>query len=73
MIKVRLFATFRENRFKEKEMELPPEEPISGLLNQIRISADEVGILLVNGNSATPETKLRDGDTVSIFPALGGG
>ncbi len=73
MIKVKLFATFRENRFKEKEMEFPDEEPISDLLNRIRISAGEVGILLVNGNSATPETKLRDGDTVSIFPAIGGG
>ena len=73
MITVRLFATFRENRFKEKEMEFGGEEPISDLLNRIRISADEVGILLINGNSATPETKLRDGDTVSIFPAIGGG
>lgn len=73
MIEVRLFATFRENRFKERRMDFPEEALCEELLGQLDIGADEVGILLVNGNSATPETKLHADDVVSIFPAIGGG
>ncbi len=73
MIEVRLFATFRDNRFKEKEMEFSDGGLLGDLLNELGISSQEVGILLVNGDSATPETKLHPGDVVSIFPAIGGG
>ena len=73
MIEVRLFATFREDRFKERRMDFPEDGLIRDLLGQLDIGADEVGILLVNGDSATPETKLHPGDVVSIFPAIGGG
>ncbi len=73
MIEVRLFATFRDNRFKERQMDFPEDGLLKDLLQQLNIGADEVGILLVNGDSATPETKLHAGDVVSIFPAIGGG
>ncbi len=73
MIEVRLFATFRDNRFKERRMDFPEDGLLKDLLQQLNISADEVGILLVNGDSATPETKLHAGNVVSIFPAIGGG
>ncbi len=73
MIEVRLFATFRENRFNERRMDLPEDAQLQDLLQQLDIGADEAGILLVNGDSATPETKLHPGDVVSIFPAIGGG
>ncbi len=73
MIEVRLFATFREDRFKERRMDFPEEGLCEDLLGQLDIGVDEAGILLVNGDSATPETKLHAGDVVSIFPAIGGG
>ena len=73
MIEVRLFATFRENRFKERRMDFPEDGLLKDLLGQLDIGADEAGILLVNGDSATPERKLHAGDVVSIFPAIGGG
>ncbi len=73
MIEVRLFATFRENRFTERRMDFPEDGLLKDLLQQLNISADRVGILLVDGSSATGETKLAPGSTVSIFPAIGGG
>lgn len=73
MIQVRLFATFREDRFKDKEMDFPESAPVMDLLETLDIAADQVGILLVNGQSATPGTKLNSDDVVSIFPAVGGG
>ena len=73
MIQVRLFATFREDRFKDKEMDFPESTPVADLLQQLNIPAEQVGILLVNGHSATPQTTLKSYDVVSIFPAIGGG
>lgn len=73
MIQVRLFATFREDRFKDKEMDFPESAPVMDLLEMLEIPEDELGILLVNGQSATPQTELKPNDVVSIFPAVGGG
>ena len=37
------------------------------------IRREEVNILLVNGFHQKPEFELKDGDIVSLFPAVGGG
>jgi sulfur-carrier protein len=73
MIDVRLFATFREKRFKQRQMALPDSRCLSDLLSQLEIPSEQVGILLVNGHSAILTSQLNAGDVVSIFPALGGG
>ena len=73
LIKVKLFATFRQGRFDEKKMDLPRVSSVSFLLEHLNISAEQVGILLVNGQSVSVETELSDNDIVSIFPAIGGG
>ena len=72
-VEVRLFASFRQGRFKRKELDLPDGSDIDALLSQLSIQADLVGILLVDGMDAAVETKLAAGKVVSIFPALGGG
>ncbi len=73
MIDVRLFATFRDQRFKQRQMALPDSRRVSDLLGQLEIPSEQVGILLVNGHSVTLASELNAGDVVSIFPALGGG
>ena len=72
-IKVRLFATLREGRGKERLMEF--NKPVSSLdiINQLGINAQDVAILLVNGFDRPLDTELNVGDTVSIFPPVGGG
>ena len=72
-VEVRLFASFRQGRFKTKQLDLPDGSDIAALLKQLSIQADSVGILLVEGMDAAVETELSPGKTVSIFPALGGG
>ena len=73
LLEVRLFATFRQGRFKTKQMELP-EGLLSGdLLDDLGIVRKEVGILLVNGKHANEETTLNASDIVAVFPAIGGG
>ena len=72
-VEVRLFATFREKRFSEKEMDVAEETSLQDLIANLKIPAEQIGILLVNGQSSSPEHKLAAKDVVSIFPAIGGG
>ena len=72
-LEVRLFATFRQGRFKVKEMELADGLVLMGLLEELNICKTEVGILLVNGRHSVEDTILNAGDVVAIFPAVGGG
>jgi len=73
VVKVKLFAIFRQGRFNRKQMELPEEASVGDLLSQLGIEEKEVGILLVNGGNATGQKKLVVNDVVSIFPLIAGG
>lgn len=72
-ITVRLFATLRENRFKERELEYPPGTRVADVGRALQIEPSEMSMLLVNGQSVTADHVLSDGDTLSIFPPVGGG
>lgn len=73
LVEVRLFATFRNGRFKKKELELVEGDSLDDVLGVLGIPLEEVGILLVNGADASSECKLTAQDVLSIFPSLGGG
>ena len=73
IVEVRLFATFRQGRFKKQQLELAQGCHMTDLLEQLDIPAEEVGILLVNGRDSSPDCVLSENDQVSIFPTLGGG
>ncbi|GAV22624.1 MoaD/ThiS family protein [Carboxydothermus pertinax] len=72
-IEIRLFATFREGRFKKEVWELPEGTKVIDVLQRLKINPEEVAILLVNGLDGTPEQVLNDGDYISLFPPVGGG
>jgi len=73
LVEVRLFATFRQGRFKEKEMDVPEGSSLADLLTHLKIEEKEARILLVNGIAASPDHKLAPNDVVAIFPPMGGG
>jgi sulfur carrier protein ThiS len=73
VVEVRLFATLREGRFKKRQMEFAEGRSLGDLLRGLRISAKEVGILLVNGQDASADRRLSARDVVSVFPLIGGG
>ena len=72
-IKVRLFATLRDGRGKELMMNFDDNTSPQEIIDQLGIDKSEVAILLVNGMDGKFEQQLKDGDTVSIFPPVGGG
>jgi molybdopterin converting factor small subunit len=71
-IEVRLFATLRKGRFKRETFEYESSTP-AYILSQLNIPHEDVAILLVNGRDGSFDQPLNDGDTVSIFPPVGGG
>ncbi|QRN86667.1 MoaD/ThiS family protein [Clostridia bacterium] len=72
-IKVRLFATLRENRGKELELELIEGLSVLKVLSMLDIRKKDVAILLVNGRDGSADHIVVDGDVLSLFPPVGGG
>jgi molybdopterin synthase sulfur carrier subunit len=73
MLTVKLFATFRNRRFDVAQMEFPPGATLAQVVDELRIPREDIGILLVSGRHAELEHQPAPGDTVSIFPLVGGG
>jgi molybdopterin converting factor small subunit len=72
-VTVKLFATFREGRFKVEKRELPEESRLLDVLQPLNIKPEEVAICLVNGRNVNELHVLKDGDTIALFPPVGGG
>lgn len=72
-IKIKLFATLRDNRGKILEREYKEGTQIREIIRDLNIDEKDVAILLKNGVSAKIEDIPIDGDCLSIFPPVGGG
>jgi len=72
-ITVRLFATFRKGRFDAQIREVPPGTTVARVVEEVNLPGKEIGIVLVNSRHAGLSKVLADGDTLAIFPLVGGG
>ena len=73
-ITIKLFAYFRDGRFKEAASRFfdegaTPQEVITSL----GIKMDDVGVIMVNHRHADPAYCLQQNDVLAIFPKIGGG
>lgn len=73
MIEVRVFATLRQGRDKVTLLSPDGIACAGDVLEKLGIPAGEVSILLVNGFHQKPETPVKDGDILALFPPVGGG
>ena len=73
LVDVKLFATFRKGRFKQKKLELPCGSSLGNLLQQLEIHEKDAKILIVNGSAANAKHILNENDTIAIFPPIAGG
>lgn len=73
IVEVKLFAHFRDNRFKAKNFTFEEAVPVSHVLEHLGISADEVGVTMINGRHCSLDTRLQPNDSLGIFPMIGGG
>jgi molybdopterin converting factor small subunit len=72
-VTVKLFATFRRNRFDAARREYPAGTTLADIVDALGIARHEIGVLLVRGRHAELEHPAAHDDTISIFPLLGGG
>ncbi|MRR33119.1 MoaD/ThiS family protein [bacterium] len=72
-VTVKLFATFRIGRFGEVNKEYEAGTTVGDVLKELSLPEDEIGATLINHRHVEEDQLLQDGDTLSIFPLVGGG
>lgn len=72
-VTVKLFATFRIGRFGEVNKEYETGTTVGDVLKELSLPPDEIGATLINHRHVEEDQLLQDGDTLSIFPLVGGG
>lgn len=70
---VKLFATYRDGRFDARKIEYAPGTTVGAILEGLELPTSELGIALVNGRHVELDHRPVAGDTVSLFPKVGGG
>jgi molybdopterin converting factor small subunit len=72
-ITVKLFASFRTGRFDIEVRDYPAETTVADVVDSINLPQSELGIMMVNSRHVKLERVLVEGDTLALFPLLGGG
>jgi molybdopterin synthase sulfur carrier subunit len=72
-VTVKLFATFRTGRFATETREYAPGKTVKCIIEELSLPEDDIGATLINGCHVEEDSELKDGDTLSIFPLVGGG
>ena len=78
-IHVRLYASlerytpFEKDRSSFHEMEVDEGTTVGQLLQTLRVPADTVKLIFLNGVHANADHILREGDRLGVFPPVAGG
>ncbi len=72
-VDVRLFATLRQERFRNKKIDLPEGTTAGEIIRQLNIPPKDVALIMINGKHAKTESTLRANDVVALFPFMAGG
>lgn len=70
---VKLFAYFRDNRFKQQRMEFAEGTTVEDVIRFLDLPLDEVGVTMINSRHCELHQIPAEGDQLAIFPAIGGG
>ena len=70
---VKLFATLRQGRFDIDTFDLPPQTKVIDVIERIGIPQKEVTLIFINGRHGDFSSELHEGDTLALFPPVGGG
>ncbi len=73
-IRVKCFATL--DTFQPEDPENFPiseGETVAQVMERLGVPAQEVHVIFVNSRHVDPDTVLKHGDKLGLFPAVGGG
>ena len=72
-ITVKLFASFRTGRFDIERAVYPAGTTVAEVADSLDLPQSELGIMLINSRHVKLDRVLIEGDTLALFPLLGGG
>ncbi len=72
-IHVKLFASFRTGRFDIEPRDYPAGTTVADVVAELELPVTELGIIMVNSRHVKLDRELVEGDTLALFPLLGGG
>ena len=72
-VTVKLFASFRAGRFEIETGDYPAGTTVADVADSLKLPHAELGIMMVNNRHVKLERVLVEGDTLALFPLLGGG
>jgi len=72
-VTVKLFATFRAGRFDIEAREYPDGTVVEHIVDELKLPREKLGIVMVNSRHVDLDRVLQDGDTLALFPLVGGG
>ena len=77
-IEVNLYATLKkymknETGGKSSAIDLEEGVCVKDVIQKLKIPADLVKLIFINGVHAKIDTTLKDGDRLGLFPPVGGG
>ncbi len=72
-ITVKLFAYFRDNRFKIEQREIGEGTTVGDIVDSLDIDREEVGVLMINSRHTDFDIQPVESDVLAIFPVVGGG
>ncbi len=72
-ITVKLFATFRTKRFDIEAREYPDGTTVEQIVDELELPREKLGIVMVNSRHVDLDREMSDGETLAIFPLVGGG
>ena len=72
-VTVKLFASFRAGRFDIETGEYPTGTTVADVADRLKLPRNELGIMMINIRHVKLDRLLDDGDTLALFPLLGGG
>jgi sulfur-carrier protein len=70
---VKLFASLQKGRFEAREFELPEGTKTRDVLELTGIPESEAALIFINNTHAELDTVLNEGDSLALFPPVGGG
>lgn len=74
-VTVKLFAQYREGHFKVESRAYPKGTTVEGVIIETGIPVEQfpIGVIMINGRHFNEDHVIENGDTVSLFPKVGGG
>jgi molybdopterin converting factor small subunit len=74
-VTVNLYATFREHVGGQPSvvLEIEAGQTIGQLLSELGVPLEQIRIIFCNHRLTEPGHRLEGGETVGVFPAIGGG